>query len=73
MTAEERALLVESVASAWRPPSRDEVAFHPTWYDLDAEGRAAAFEEARQLRLMEAALDPDNLSCSARAVLSRIR
>jgi hypothetical protein len=65
--------LIEQVAGAYRPPSRDELRYHPAWHDLDAAGRARAFELARSLRAMEAALDPEGLSTTARAVLARIR
>jgi hypothetical protein len=66
--------LVEAVAGAWRP--RDpggSIRYHPGWYDLDDRGRIAAFEAARASRVVEAALDPDGLSTTARAVLARIR
>ena len=66
-------LLVEQVATAWRPPVRDELRYHPAWHDLGSEGRARAFERARALRSLEAALDPEGLSTTARAVLARIQ
>ncbi len=65
--------LIEQVAGAYRPASRDELRYHPAWHDLDEAGRIEAYERARKLRAMEAALDPANLSTTARAVLSRIR
>jgi hypothetical protein len=65
-------LLIEQVAGAYRAPSRDELRYHPAWHDLDEAGRRRAFERARALRPVEAALDPDNLSTTARAVLARI-
>ena len=64
--------LVEQVASAHRPVPRDELQYHPRWHDLDAAGRARAYERGRALRSLEAALDPDGLSTAARAVLARI-
>ena len=72
MTAEEQALLIEQVAGAWRPATEDELHYHKAWHDLDAAGREAAFDLARTLRPLEAALDPDGLSTTARAVLARI-
>lgn len=74
MTPEDRELLVERVASAWRPrrPGGG-VGSHPAWHDLDAGGRAEAFEAARVARRLEAALDAEGLSTTARAVLARIR
>jgi hypothetical protein len=65
-------LLIEQVASAYRPASRDELRYHPAWHDLGPEGRERAFARARALRELEAALDPDGLSTTARAVLARI-
>ncbi len=65
-------LLVEQVATAWRPPVRDALRYHPAWHDLDAEGRARAFDRAKALREVEAALDPEGLSTTVRAVLARI-
>lgn len=66
-------LLVEQVAGAWRPPPIDTLRYHPAWHDLGEEGRVRAFERARALRQLEAALDPAGLSTTARAVLARIR
>jgi hypothetical protein len=66
--------LVEQVAGAHR--ERDplgEVRAHPAFHDLDEEGRREAYELALRLRRMEAALDPDGLSTTARAVLARIQ
>lgn len=66
--------LVEAVAGAWR--ERDAygvVRSHPAWHDLDAKGRDAAWARAAQSRKIEAALDPDGLSSTVRALLARIR
>ena len=65
-------LLIEQVAGAYRPVSRDELRYHPAWHDLGPDARERAFERARALRALEAALDPDRLSTTARAVLDRI-
>ena len=72
MTREEEDLLVEQVAGAYRPPSLDELRYHPAWHDLDAAARVRAFDLAAALRPLEAALDPDGLSSTARAVLARL-
>lgn len=72
MTAEDEQLLIEQVAGAWRPEGDDELHYHKAWHDLDEAGRLRAFERARALRPVEAALDPDGLSTTARAVLARI-
>ena len=65
-------LLVEQVASAYRPRARDELRYHPAWHDLGDVGRRRADAIARAMRKIEAALDPDGLSTTARAVLARI-
>lgn len=66
----ERESLIEAVCSAHR--ERDPhgaLRFHPAWYDLDDEGRLAAADSAAELRRLEAALDPEGLSSTARRVL----
>ena len=75
MTSEEEELLVEQVAGAHRTPPRtfDDLVYHPAWHDLGSAARERAFERALALRVAEAALDPDGLSTTARAVLVRIR
>ena len=72
MTREEEELLVEQVAGAYRPRSVDELRYHSAWHDLDAAARERAFELARALRPLEAALDEDGLSTTARAVLAKV-
>ncbi len=66
-------VLIEAVASAYRPEGPRAVRAHPNWHDLDAAGRRLAFERALALRELEAALDPAGLSTTARAVLRRLR
>lgn len=67
-------LLIEEVVSAWRPRDRDGgVRAHPAWHDLPEDLRAVAAKEARRQRRIEAALDPEGLSSTAKAVLARIR
>ena len=60
--------LIEQVAGAYRP--RD--GYHKAWHDLDAEARRRAYELALSSRSLEAALDNEGLSTTARAVLARI-
>lgn len=73
MTRDE-ALLIEQVVSAWRPRERDGgLRAHPAWHDLPEELREEAAQAARRQRRMEAALDPEGLSSTARSVLARIR
>jgi len=67
-------VMIEAVTSAFRERSeRGEIRVHAAWVDLDDRGRVAAFEAARAQRLIEAALDPDGLSSTAKAVLARVR
>ncbi len=76
MTAEEEDLLVEQVAGAHRPAgpgAGTELQYHKAWHDLDAAARVRAFDLAAALRPLEAALDDDGLSTTARAVLARLR
>jgi len=69
---DEEDLLVEEAAGAYRPRSTDELRYHPAWHDLTAAGRQRAYDRARALRPLEAALHPDGLSSTALAVLARI-
>ena len=71
-TPEDERLLIEAVTTAWRPRTRGEIGFHPNWYDLDEDARELAFDVTKQVRAMEAALDPEGLSTTSRAVLARI-
>lgn len=73
MTPEEEDLLIEQVAGAWRPATDAELRYHKAWHDLDAAARTRAFDRARALREIEAAVDPDGLSTTARTVLARLR
>jgi hypothetical protein len=66
--------LPEAVTTAWRP--RDpggSLRAHPAWHDLDEAGRDEAYAATRTQRALEAALDPQGLTTTARAVLARIR
>jgi hypothetical protein len=69
-----REALVEAAAGAYRArrPGGG-IATAPAWHDLDAAGREEAFAAAALSRRLEAALDPEGLSSTARAVLARIR
>jgi hypothetical protein len=75
MTPQEREALIEAATTAYRP--RDAITgalrAHEAWHDLDAEGRLEAYARATAARELEAALDPEQLSTTARAVLARIR
>ncbi|MEQ1571438.1 MAG: hypothetical protein ABMA64_37775 [Myxococcota bacterium] len=66
--------LIEQVVSAYRERSgRGEIRSAPAWHDLDEAGRVAAFDRTVAARRLEAAVDPDGLSSTARAVLARLR
>jgi hypothetical protein len=70
----DRETLVERAAGAFR--ARDphgRVLADPAWHDLDDEGREEAFDVAARLRRLEAAMDSEGLSTTARAVLARIQ
>ena len=72
--ADERELLIEQVVAAWRPEHQNGgVRAHPAWHDLDEAGREEAARRAMRARVMEAALDPEGLSTTARLVLAKIR
>ena len=69
-----RELLIEQVVSAWRPTSADGTMQPlPAWHDLDAAGRREAYEQTAVQRQLEAGLDPQGLSSTARLVLAKIR
>jgi hypothetical protein len=70
---QDRDTLVEACAGAFRERDpRGGIASHPAWHDLDDAGRAEAFDVAARLRAMEAAMDPEGMSTTARSVLARI-
>jgi hypothetical protein len=65
--------LVEQCAGAFRGrDARGNVLAHPAWHDLDEAGREEAFDLALELRALEAAMDGEGLSTTAKAVLARI-
>ncbi len=76
MTDEQRGrqLLIEQMVSAHRPVSPDGVRRAASaWHDLDEAGRREAYDATWAMRQLEAALDPDGLTSTARAVLLAIR
>ncbi len=64
--------LIEEAASAWRPRPIGNLRYHPAWHDLSDEGREASYERTKANRKLEAALDPDGLSTTARSVLAKL-
>lgn len=68
-----RELLVLQATSAHRDRDPDgRIRFNPAWWDLSEDDRKWAFEETVALRALEAALDHDGLSTTARAILARL-
>jgi hypothetical protein len=73
-TPEERALLIEQVVGAYRPRDpRGGLLPSAAFHDLDDAARVEAYEQARRARAIEAALDAEGLSSTARAVLTRLQ
>ena len=70
MNDEQQRLLA---SSAFRERVRGEIRWSEAWYDLDDAARERVFEETMLTRTLEAALDPQGLSGTSRAVLARIR
>lgn len=73
MNDRDRETLLERVASAHR--ARDPFARlkpEPAFFDLDDAGRQEAYVLGVMTRRLEAALDPDGISSSGRAVLRRL-
>lgn len=65
--------LIEQVVGAFRERDADgNIKWSPAWHDLEEADRQRAFEETQQQRKLEAALDPEGLSSTARAILARI-
>ena len=74
-TPAETNLLIEQVISAHRATDPRTLAALPSaaFADLDEASRVAAFDAASISRVLEAAIDPEGLSTTARAVLRAIR
>jgi hypothetical protein len=74
MSPADKEALIEAVAGSHRRVDPDgRIRSAPAFHDLDARGREAAFERALESRMMEAALDPEGLSSTAKRVLAMIR
>jgi hypothetical protein len=73
-TAAEREALISSATTAHRTRDAEgNIVIDAAWLDLDEAGRREAFDATTRQRALEAALDAEGLSSTARAVLSRIR
>jgi hypothetical protein len=64
-------------SSGWQAPTAPATPFsrpkpEPAFFDLDEAGRREAYELGVVTRRLEAAMDPDGLSATGRAVLRRI-
>ena len=74
MNERERENLIEAAVSAWRPRDLDgRLQPHPAWADLSEANRERLYRETVLQRRFEAAVDPDGLSSTARAVMRRLR
>jgi hypothetical protein len=74
MNHKQQDLLLEQATTAWRP--RDPagaIAAHPAFWDLDEPGRVRLHATIERQRLLEAAIDAEGWSSTARAVIARIR
>ncbi len=72
MTPAERERLIEEASGAYRSPGVDALPVSPAWLDLGEADREAVYRVQVALRKVEAALDEDGLSTTARAVLARL-
>ncbi len=73
-TPQERERLIEEVVSAHRGADpRGGLRPSSAFADLDEDGRREAFQRTLESRALEAALDPEGLSTTARLLLHRIR
>lgn len=69
-----RESLIEAVVSAHRARDpRGALLPSPELFDLEPDDRERAARITQDARRLEAALDPEGLSTTARAVLARIR
>jgi hypothetical protein len=72
MTEDEEQLLIERLASAHRSRDPLHVQEHPVFFDVSESAREQAYRYTKALRTLEAALDPEGLTSTARAVLQRL-
>jgi hypothetical protein len=74
MSDEEREILIEQAASAFRERNPwGRILPAAAWHDLAPQDREAAFERQLANRVIERALDPEGWSATVRAVLARLR
>ncbi len=74
MSIEPKEQLIERAVSSFRErDSNGLIRPSPAWWDLTPADREALFHRQIESRMLERALDPDGISSTTRAVLSRIR
>ena len=74
MSPADKEALIEALAGAHRSVDPDgRIRSAPAFFDLDASGREEAFQRTLESRAMEAALEPEGLSSTAKRVLAMIR
>lgn len=74
MDEREREALLEQAIGAHRGTDPGGAILpHPAWCDLPVADRLVAFDETVRARDLEAALDPEGLSTTARRILGRLR
>jgi hypothetical protein len=70
---DERERLILAATSVHRGRDAEgNLVIDPAWLDLDADGRREAFARGEALRALEAALDPQGLSATGRAILAKV-
>jgi hypothetical protein len=73
MNARDRELLLEAATTAHRPvDASGRWRASPAWHDLTAADREVLHRQLEVQRAIEAAMDPQGLSSTARAVLRRV-
>jgi hypothetical protein len=73
MKPEDKEILIEAANSAFRERAASgQIRPSAEWWDLSPDERVEAFDRGLESRLIEKAVDPNGLSTTARAVLSRI-
>jgi hypothetical protein len=66
-------LLIEAACTARGDVALDgKLRAHPAWHDLGEDARSTAHDVASASRVLEAAMDPEGLSSTVRAVVRRI-
>ena len=72
MTREEELLFEQALGAARARHADGSLASSPAWHDLPDQAREELFDVTSAWRQLEAALDPEGLSTTGRAVLARL-